>query len=298
MLDITFLGTSGAIPTKKRNHPSILLSYKNEKILVDCGEGTQRQFKFAKINPQKITRLLITHWHGDHVLGIPGLLQTLFFNDYSRVLYIYGPRGIKRQIKNILIAFPMYKDIKLQVEEVSGKFLETEDFYIKAKSLKHGGIPTCSYTFVRKGKLRIDKKRLKKTSLPVGPLLKKLKEGKDVVYNKKKFYAKKLTYKEDDAKVSFLFDTIMDKSVIPFVKNSEVLISEATYDSSLKELAKEHGHLTAKQAAEIAKKSSSKKLILIHSSNRYEKDSSILLKEAKSVFQNSFLVNDLDRVGV
>ena len=131
MINITFLGTSGAIPTKKRNHTAIFLTFKTEKILVDCGEGTQRQFKLARISPQKITRLLITHWHGDHVLGIPGFLQTLFFSDYSQTLMIYGPRGIKQQIKNVLIAFPMYNEIKIKVEEVSGKFLETDDFILK-----------------------------------------------------------------------------------------------------------------------------------------------------------------------
>ena len=95
-IPITFLGTSQAIPTAKRNHTSILLSYNSENILIDCGEGTQRQFRKAKINPCKLTKLLITHWHGDHILGIPGLLQTLALNNYNRTLEIYGPKGTKK----------------------------------------------------------------------------------------------------------------------------------------------------------------------------------------------------------
>src|SRR3989344_2886418 len=97
---ITFLGTGDAIPTKLRNHTSILAEIGNETIMIDCGEGTQRQLKIAKISPHKITRLLITHWHGDHILGIPGLLQTLATGNYSKILKIYGPRGTKHHISS------------------------------------------------------------------------------------------------------------------------------------------------------------------------------------------------------
>ena len=93
-MEIIFLGTSEAVPTEKKNHTAVLLRYENENILVDCGEGTQRQFRIAKINPCKLTRILITHWHGDHVLGLPGLLQTLALNNYSKQLYIYGPKAV------------------------------------------------------------------------------------------------------------------------------------------------------------------------------------------------------------
>ena len=90
------------MPSITRSHPGILLSYKKENILIDCGEGTQRQFKKARVSMNKVTRLLITHWHGDHVLGIPGLLQTLAFSDYKKTLYIYGPRGTKKFMKEML----------------------------------------------------------------------------------------------------------------------------------------------------------------------------------------------------
>ncbi len=92
-MEITFLGTSQATPTAEKSQTAVLLTYNNENILVDCGEGTQRQFKIAGLNPCKITRILITHWHGDHVLGLPGLLQTLALNNYPRVLQVYGPKG-------------------------------------------------------------------------------------------------------------------------------------------------------------------------------------------------------------
>ena len=104
-IELTFLGTSDAVPTKQRSHTSILLNYAGENILVDCGEGTQRQFRFAELNPCKITRILITHWHGDHVLGIPGILQTLALSGYNKTLYIYGPKGTKEFMQNLLKTF-------------------------------------------------------------------------------------------------------------------------------------------------------------------------------------------------
>ena len=104
-IKITFLGTSDAIPSAARNHPSFLLTYQGENILVDCGEGTQRQFRKAGLNPCKITRILITHWHADHVLGIPGLLKTLALSGYNKTLYVYGPSGTRELMNSLLKLF-------------------------------------------------------------------------------------------------------------------------------------------------------------------------------------------------
>src|SRR3990167_6903663 len=98
---VTFLGTGNAIPTEKRNHTAILLQYKNENILIDCGEGTQRQFKIAKLSSNKLTKILLTHWHGDHVLGLPGLFQTLHMDDYQKTLEIYGPKRTEQFIEEL-----------------------------------------------------------------------------------------------------------------------------------------------------------------------------------------------------
>jgi ribonuclease Z len=270
MVEITFLGTSDAIPSKERNHTSILLNYKEENILIDCGEGTQRQIRIAKINPCKITRLLITHWHGDHILGIPGLLQTLSFSGYNKTFFIYGPKGTKEFIKEMLKTFAFHENFKIHVEEVSGKFFETEEFFLEAEKMNHG-IPCNAYNFVKKGFLRIDKAKLKKTGLS-GPIVKKLKEGKDVVYNGKKFLSKNLTYSENGKKISFVFDTSFNEKIVPFVKNSDLLICESTFGEELEDKADEYKHLNVKKTAEIAKKSNSKKLILTHISQRYNKN--------------------------
>jgi len=296
MIKITFLGTSDAIPSAERNHTSILLEYKNENILIDCGEGTQRQFRKAKLNPNKITKILITHWHGDHVLGLPGLLQTIAFSGYKKALDIYGPRGTREYMKLLLKTFAFVGRYKINVEEVEGKFFENEDFYLEAEKMTHG-IPCNAYSFVKKGKLRIDKEKLKKTKLR-GPILKKLKEGKDVTYNGKKYLAKNLTYSEDSRKVSFIFDTSFNKNIIPFTKNSDLLVCDSTFGVDLEEQAEKYGHLSVKQTAQIAKQSKAKRLILTHVSQRYSKNPKSILDAAKKIFKNSHLAKDFDEMEV
>lgn len=297
MIKIVFLGTSDQIPSAERNHSSILLNYNGENILVDCGEGTQRQFRKAKLNPCKTTRLLITHWHNDHVLGIPGLLSTLALSGYNKTFFIYGPKGTKNFIRDLLKVFGFQRKYKIIVEDVEGKFFETKDFYLEAEKMEHG-ILCNAYSFVKKGMIRIDKTKLKKSKLPHGPLLQKLKQGKDIVYKGKKYLAKNLTFSEGDKKISFVLDTLDNKKIVPFVKDSDLLICESSFSSDLKEKAKEHLHLTSKQAGDIAKKSKSKKLILTHLSQRYERNQKKILNEVKKVFKNTFLVKDLDVVEV
>lgn len=311
---LTFLGTGDAIPTVKRNHQATLLSYNSENILIDCGEGTQRQFRMAKLNPLKITRILITHWHGDHILGLPGLFQTLAFDDYKKTLHIYGPKGTKRYVSELKKIFVFKDKLNIKVEEVGdtqgrtpkniqkniftrGKFFETDDFYLEAKAMTHGP-PTNAYSFVKKGKLRIDKKKLKKSGLPVGIHLKKLKQGKDIKFKGKTYKAKNLTYSSDSLKISFVMDTTFNKNIIPFVKGSDLFISESQFGSELAKKAKEHKHMIAKQVGEIAKKAKVKKLVLTHISQRYDKNPKKILNEAKKVFRNSRLVNDLDVIEV
>jgi len=293
MIKLTFLGTSNQIPSAKRNHTAILLVYEGENILIDCGEGTQRQFRIAKLNPCKITRVLITHWHGDHVFGMPGILSTLSLSGYNKKLFIYGPKNTKEHVRELLNVFGFKKNYEISAENIDGKFFETKDFYLEAEKMEHG-IPCNAYSFVKKGAIRIDKAKLKKSKLPRGPLLQKLKQGKDVVYQGKKYLAKNLTFKEDNKKISFVFDTLDNKKIIPFVKNSDLLVCESSFSDEIKEQAKEHLHLTAKQAGEIAKKSNSKKLILTHISQRYENDTQKILDEAKKVFKNTILANDFD----
>ncbi len=296
-IKITFLGTSDSVPSAMRNHPAILLTYQGENILIDCGEGTQRQFRKAKLNPCKVNRILITHWHADHVLGIPGLIKTLALSGYKKQLHIYGPKGTKSFMRIFLKLFAFRQEYPIKVQDVEGKFFETKDFYLEAEKMTHR-IPCNAYSFVKKPQIRIDKKKLQKLKISPGKHMQKLKQGKNMTYKGKKYLAKNLTYQQGEKKISVVLDTSFNKKITPFVKNSDALICESTFMPSLRKMAKERYHLTVKQVAEIAKKSKSKKLFLMHISQRYSRELKKILTEAKKTFKNSYLPKDLDVVEV
>lgn len=298
-ITITFLGTGSTMPSLERNHPAVLLSYKGETMLFDCGEGTQRQFRKAKINPGKITRLLISHWHGDHVLGIPGLLQTLAFSDYKKTLHIYGPVGTKKFMNELFKTFVFSGKIKLEIHEITKKgiFFDGDDFYLSAEKMEHGA-PCNAYSFVIKDKIRIDKTKLAKLKIPRGAHLADLKKKKKIKIGKKIYLAKDLTFVEKGKKVSFVFDTCKNARIVPFVWNSDVLIMESTYDAESEDFAKAYKHMTCVQDAAIAKKAKVKQLALIHISQRYQKHPHTLLAEAKKTFKHTIIPNDLDVVEV
>jgi len=296
-IPIVFLGTGQAIPTAKRNHIAMLLKYKNETILIDCGEGTQRQFRKAKLNPCKITRILITHWHGDHILGLPGLLQTLQLNHYPGTLKIYGPKGTREKLSLMLRMFIKKDRLKTEIKEVEGgKIFETKEFYVQAEKMKHQA--NClAYSFVEKDKTRVNKDKIKKLKLK-GKLIGELARGKNIVWKGKKILASQLTYKQKGKKITFILDTAINQNAIKLARNSDLLVSEAVYTEKEADLAKEYKHLTAKQAAEIAKKAKVKELILTHLSQRYENKESKILKEAKEILRNARIVEDLDALEI
>ena len=291
-IKLTFLGTGSAIPTKEHNHPAVLASFANENILIDCGEGTQRQFKIAGLNYMKLTRIFITHWHGDHILGLPGLFQTLALNGYNKILKVYGPKGTNRFIELIQELIFDYH-INLEVHEVSGRFLDENLFFAEAAEMHHG-TPANAYSITLKDKIKLNKKKLKKFKLPNSPILGELASGKDVIFNGKKIKAKDVTYIDKGKKLTVVLDTSYNKNAIELAKNSDVLIAESSYSAEETAKAQEYRHLTAPQTAEIAKKSKSKRLILVHLSQRYEHDPRIIEKEAKKIFKNVKIAKELE----
>jgi ribonuclease Z len=294
-IQLTFLGTGSAVPTARRNHPAVLLQYKDETMLFDCGEGTQKQFRIAKLNPCKITRLFLTHWHGDHIFGLPGLFQTLAMSNYSKTLHIYGPSGTKRYMElyqNLYLR--KGQDFKMEIHEIdSGIIVNEKEFQIQAEQMSHDA-PCLAYSFVIKEKNRLDKSKLKKLKLPQNsPLIGELVKGKIIEFNKKKINGSKLIYKEPQRKVTYIMDTRINANAIKLAEKSDVLICESTYAKDEEETAKEYAHLTSEHAAKIAKDSKSKKLILMHLSQRYE-NPKYILEEAKKVFKETKVAEDFD----
>ncbi len=286
-------------PTKDRNHSSFVLSYKAENILFDCGEGTQRQMKISGFKAPKLTKLLISHWHGDHVLGIPGLMMTLGANSYSNKLQIFGPKGTKENIKKLLEVFAKSSDIiEHEVFEFDkdGKFFENELFSLEAYKLDHKML-CFGFKFIEKDKKRINVAKIKKLKIPDGPLLGKLQSGKNVKFNDKIINSKDVTYTIKGKIVGHIADTAYCSNCLKIAEDCDMLISEATYTSNEQEKAIQYKHLTAEEAANIANQSNVKKLVLYHFSQRY-KDYNVILEDAKNTYQNVIIAHDFLKIKV
>ncbi|HLC70738.1 MAG TPA: ribonuclease Z [Candidatus Nanoarchaeia archaeon] len=297
MIEITFLGTGSMVPTKQRNHSAIVLTYKTETMLMDCGEGTQRQMRIAGIKPAKITRLLISHWHGHHVFGIPGLMSTMGADKAEKKLLIYGPVGSKKYLENMFTFFTSKDVIEHEVYEVKkGKFIETEDFIVEAQPLKHS-TPCIGFSFIEKDRRRIDVAKAKKHGLMEGPLLGKIQQGGDVIINGKKVKADEVSYIVPGKKVSYIADTVPCEGADALARNANLLISEGTHLDDIKEKTEKFMHLTVKQAAMIASENNAQKLVITHLSQRY-KSPTETLEEAKTYFPNSIVAEDFMKVQV
>lgn len=294
-MQLIILGTSATVPTKNRNHGGYLLTYKAEGLLFDCGEGIQRQMKQAGISFSKITRIFLSHWHGDHMLGLPGLLQSMAMHDYTKELKIYGPPGSKIKFKKLLEAFESSYPIEATMHEVKeGKFLDTKDFYIEAYPLAHRA-KCYGYRFVEKNKRKIKLSALKKLKIPEGPIVGKLQEGKTITHKGKKIKPEQVSTIVQGKIFGFISDTRPCKKCNNIAKNADLLLCESTYSSEHAEKAEEYFHMTAVEAAQIASQNNVKKLVLTHFSARY-KDESMLEKDARTVFDNTLAARDFMKI--
>jgi ribonuclease Z len=297
MMELVFLGTSSMVPTKDRNHTSLLVRCKTYDILIDCGEGTQRQLKMKKISPTRIRKILISHWHGDHTLGLAGLIQTLGMSNYEGVLEIYGPKGTKKSIKALKDAFYFVDKVELKITECkTGKIFSDDSLKIESAELEHN-IPCLGYSITEQDKRRIKVATVKKMGIPDGPLLGKLQKGKSVTWKGKKIMPKDVTYIVKGKKLAYVLDTSLCDNCFKLADEADVLVCEATFKSDLEEKSTDSKHLTAKQAAQIANQANVGKLILTHFSQRYK--SVIELEEdAKDLFHNTMSAHDFMKIKI
>ncbi len=300
MIKFTFLGTSSAFPTKTRNHPSVYLELGGSRVLFDCGEGTQRQIRRAGLSPS-VSDVFITHWHGDHSLGLGGIIQSLNMMGKSE-LRVYGPEGTTSSVRSLMSAYRFDKRIKVSAKAVKAqketKVAEIGDYEVFALDVKHM-VKCLAYKLKEKDRINIDPVKLKKYGIKPGPYLKALKEGKDVKVNGVKLRARDLTYLKRGKTLVYMTDFAYDDKLAKFARNADVLISESTFLSDMGDKAKKFMHLTVHDAIKLAKKSGSKKLFIIHTSQRYEGDSAVLddINRQKALLKYSFdvvLPNDLD----
>ena len=303
VMRLVFLGTSAMVPTKERNVQSIYLDYNGEGILLDCGEGTQRQLQFANLNAQKITTILISHWHGDHVSGLIGLLQTLghFCGEEKKTLHLFGPKDSKKYLNNLLSSCIFELNIHLEVTEIDSSQLtlcrQTNQYEIHAQNLEHS-VPTLGFRFIKKPRYSIIPSKLAQLNIPVGPHLQQLQQGKSIDFQGQTISPQEVCQYHSQKSIAFVFDTRECSACYSLAESADLLVCEAVYTHDLLHKAHEYFHMTAQQAAQLASQSSAQELILTHFSQRF-KDVSVLQDEAKNIFPNTtcaydFMKKELD----
>ncbi|HTX61070.1 MAG TPA: ribonuclease Z [Methanobacterium sp.] len=291
-MELTFLGTSSALPTKNRSHPSIALKWNGEIILLDCGEGTQRQMTRAGLSPMKVKHIFISHLHGDHFLGLPGLIQSMAFRGRTEPLHIFGPWRTAQlidYIKNL-----GYYSLKFTIfthEVNSGLILNKKDYQVYCTIAEHS-VPNLAYRIEEKRLPKFLKEKAMKLGLKPGPDFGKLQAGQPVKIGDKIINPEQVLGDERRGRrIVYSGDTRPFKGMVNFAEEVEVLIHESTFDEAYRSRAIETGHSTASDAARIAKEARAKNLILTHISTRY-KDTETLQKEASEIFENSILAED------
>ena len=291
MLEITFLGTSAAIPSRDRAMSCIAVKQGPSVTLFDCAEGSQRQLMVSKYSFMKIDAIFVTHMHGDHMFGLPGLIQTMGLSMRDRPLTVCGPAGFARSLDMLLGACEGEIGFELDVRELSaGDTVELKDATVTAFATEHG-TPSLGYIYREKeSRGRFDKAKAIGLGLSPGPEFSRLQNGETV----------KGVRPEDvigpsrpGMSVAYTGDTVMLDSIAEVCRGVDVLIHEATYSADDSVLAEKNLHSTCVQAAETAKKACARCLIMTHISNRY--DSGVtLLSQASRVFQDCHVAEDMD----
>lgn len=300
-MQVVFLGTGAGMPSKQRNTSALALKLLEERgtvWLFDCGEAVQHQILRTSIKPRKIEKIFITHMHGDHLFGLPGLLGSRSFQGGEEPLHLYGPKELKDYVEMTLRLSRTHLTYSIHFHEVTeGIIFEDDTMKVEAGLLEHV-IPTYGFRIEQKAllpKLDIDKAR--ELGVPKGPLLAKLKAGETVELPDGRLVksGEVTEAAEEGFTVTILGDTRLCKKSEQLSKEADLVVHEATFDGETKKLAKEYGHSTTLDAAIIADSANAQKLIVNHMSARFlpehEKE---LLKAMQEIHANCDIAHDLD----
>jgi ribonuclease Z len=305
ILKLFFLGTGAGIPAKHRNVTSIALKLLEERgtiWLFDCGEATQHQILHTSIKPRRLEKIFITHLHGDHIYGLPGLLSSRSFQGGETELIVYGPKGLEDFIRISLEVSQTYLKYPLKIVEIeSGVIFEDEQFLVEARLLEHG-IPSYGYRIVEKDKPgTLLAEKLQEKGIQPGPIYRKIKNGEPVVLDSGEV-VEASEFLGDPQKgkiVTILGDTRKCENALFLAKDADTLVHEATFAQNENQLAYDYFHSTTGQAAEVAVQAEVKKLYLTHISSRYDRDAAHVLElEAKEIFPNSEVVDDFKEYNI
>ncbi|OCG42368.1 ribonuclease Z [Gilliamella sp. Bif1-4] len=299
-MNLTFLGTSAGSPTLQRNVSSILLDLRQERgkfWLFDCGEATQMQMQKAKFSLAKLEIIFLTHLHGDHLFGLPGVLTSRSLMQNQSPLTLIAPKGIKILIETVIEISYSWLTYPLNIIELEENCTVFEDnqFQVEAKLLQHR-VPCFGYRIIEKdppAQLNIDK--LKQDNIQAGPFYNDLKNGKTITLDDGRIIngTDYLGQIKKGRKLAILGDTIPCQTSIDLANDVDLLVHEATQEHALVDKAIERGHSTTVHAATIAKQANAKRLIMTHISPRYNlNNNKKLVNEAKSVFANTEIATD------
>lgn len=297
ILEVVFLGTGASVPSRERSLPCTAVRRESDITLFDCGEGSQRQLMCSSLSFMKVERIMVSHLHGDHVLGIPGLLQTMSLSGRSRPLTIAGPAGLEDAVRSMLdlcqgdLAFPLY------IQEMApGERLIAPGFDILAVEGRHN-MESLSYVYREEPRSgRMYKSRLHEMGIPEGALYSSLQRGETVEWQGRRITAAEVRGPERPGRgVAYSGDTLPNPDFQEAARGVDVMVHESTFSQAEAGLAKSHFHSTARQAAEIAKNAEASILVLMHVSSRY-KDPAPLLEEARAVFPDTHLAHDFFRL--
>lgn len=299
-MELQFLGTGAGMPSKTRNTSSLLVNLTAEGRgywLFDCGEATQHQILHTSLKPRKIERIFITHLHGDHIFGLPGLLSSRSFLGGHEPLDIYGPPGLEDWLLSTLKMTNTHLGYTLRVHEITeeGSLIDEADFKVSVQKLQHV-IQCFGFRIEQKplpGKLLIEKAIT--LGVPKGPFLKALKEGNDVTLaDGRVILSEQVTGEPQPGfTLAILGDTSYCETAIELAKEADILVHEATFDNETGALAKEYGHSTIEYAATVAKKSGTHTLIANHISARFlPSHLEQLKKQGQVIFHNIHIAED------
>jgi len=292
---VIFLGTAGSVPTPTRSLPAVLIKRQNEQLMFDCGEGAQRQMIKAKAGLHKKTKIFISHIHGDHVLGLPGLLQTMALIDRQKKIEIYGPEGIKQFLEYTRESLQFSSTFPVEIHEVydAGVICEEKEYIVEAAKSNHD-VPSLAYALVEKNRPgKFYPEKAKTLGVPEGELWSKLQHGDKIKLPNGQVIspADVMGSPRQGRKIVYTGDTRPFTGFTKFTANADLIIHEATFDDTLSKKAAEDGHSTPSQAAEAAMKAKAKNLVLTHISARYP-DARLLLEQAKKFFKNTLVAED------
>ena len=290
MIKTIFLGTGGSTPTKARGLPAIAIEHEGEVFLLDCGEGTQRQAMTFGVNIARIRAIFISHAHGDHILGLAGLVRTMALNQRQKSLQIFVPAGEEKYVNTLLTFDRALIGYPIEVKGIrSGTVYKGDDFTVSAFKLNHM-IDTVGYAFKENDRVRFITEKCAKLGIKDRMFRQILDDGYIKIQGKRISLAS-VTYKVMGKCVVYATDTRPTASTVKAVAGADVLIHESSYTDDLKDMAKERYHSTVAEAAAVAKKARCKSLLLFHLSARY-KDTTAVLKEARKIFKNTNVAED------